>query len=127
MGEVLSEWYSIDLSIKMVAAKKKRAEKGLWNGNLPFGYAKGQDGLPLVVSEEAQIVRQVFQMYASGRYTYQTIAIWLNQTKYRPRVVRKDRKSRQYLWSKDTVKDMLRNPFYLGHVTHKGNLLPGKH
>jgi site-specific DNA recombinase len=127
VSELFDEYYSVSLSVKMIQKRESRARKGLWNGNLPFGYVKGEDGIPAVVSDEADIISQVFDMYASGRWTYQSIATWLNQTKYRPRVHRRDRRERQYLWSKDTVKDMLRNPFYLGHVTYKGKPLPGKH
>ena len=36
---------------------------------------------------------------------------------------RRDRKGRNYLWSKD----MLANVFYLGYVKRKGRLLHGKH
>jgi len=127
MGEVLAEWYSIDLSVKITAAKWRRAQQGLWNGDLPFGYTKGPDGNAVVVPDEAAVVTKVYEQYASGRRTCQQIATWLNGTEFRPRAKRRDRRGREYLWSKDTVRDMLRNPFYVGYATYKGKPLPGRH
>ncbi|MDP2857270.1 MAG: recombinase family protein, partial [Bacillota bacterium] len=126
MNEVIAEWYSVDLSVKITEAKRRRAEKGLWNGPVPFGYEARGDAL-VVVQEEAQLVRRAFEMYGSGGYTYQQVATWLNQSAFRPRAHRKNRKGREYLWSKDTVKDMLRNVFYLGFVKHKQRTLEGRH
>lgn len=125
--EAVNEWYSVNLGQEVAKGLRQRVEQGLWNGDLPFGYAKGEDGMAHVVSEEAEVIQQAFQMYASGRYTYQQVATWLNQTGFRPRVKRRDRRERQYLWSKDTVKDMLRNLFYLGLTKYKSEVLPGLH
>ncbi len=127
MNEVIAEWYSVDLSVKISESKRKRAERGLWNGPVSFGYIVGADGLLAIEPEEAQIVKDGYEKYATGRYTDQTIASWLNNTRFRPRVHRRDRKRRACLWSKDTVGEMLTNAFYLGYVKYKGRLLPGKH
>ena len=112
--EVVNEWYSLNLAREVAKGLRQRAEQGLWNGDLPFGYTKGDDELAHRVPEEAEIVRQAFELYASGTKTFQQIAARLNQTEFRPRAKRKDRRDRQYLWSKDTVRDMLANRFYLG-------------
>ena len=127
VSEVIAEWYSVDLSVKITDAKRRRAEKGLWNGPVPFGYVASSEGTLAIVPEEAEVVRRAFDMYATGRHTYQAVATWLNQSGARPRVHRRKRREGDYLWSKDTVKDMLANAFYLGYVKHKGQLLDGKH
>ena len=127
MMEVINEWYSVNLAHEVAKGRRQRAEQGLWNGDLPFGYVKGEDGVPAIVTEEADAIRQAFEMYAGGCRTFQQVATWLNQEGLRPRAKRRDRKERQYLWSKDSVKGMLRNPFYLGHTSYKGKLLPGRH
>ena len=36
-------------------------------GSVPYGYRIGEDGRPEIVAEEAATVREVFQLYASGR------------------------------------------------------------
>ena len=125
--EAVNEWYSVNLGREVAKGLRQRAEQGLWNGDLAFGYVKGDDGLAHVVLEEAEVIREGFQMYASGCCTYQGVASWLNQTGFRPRAKRRDRRQRHYLWSKDTVKGMLRNSFYLGLTKYKGDLMPGRH
>jgi site-specific DNA recombinase len=125
--EAVNEWYSVNLSREVAKGLKQRAEQGLWNGDLPFAYVKGEDRLAHVVPAEADVVRQAFEMYASGRHTFQQVASWLNETPFRPRVKARHGRNREYLWSKDTVKDMLRNPFYLGLTKYKEKLMPGRH
>ena len=127
MNEVIAEWYSVDLSVKVSDAKKRRAEKGLWNGPVPFGYLVGDDGNLVISEDEAELVRQTYSRYAAGGETDLSIAAWLNRTDFRPRVHLRSRKARVSLWSKDTVGGMLTNVFYLGLVKYKGKLLPGKH
>ncbi|MCH9039575.1 MAG: recombinase family protein [Chloroflexi bacterium] len=77
--------------------------------------------------DEAEIVAEAYGKYATGRHTDQSLATWLNQTNFRPRVHRRERKQKQAVWSKDTVGSMLTNSFYLGYVKYKGELLPGQH
>ena len=127
ISEVIAEWYSVDLSVKVTDAKRRRAEKGLWNGPVPFGYVVTDDQRLEIVPEEAEVVKDCYERYSTGGHTDQTTATWLNQTSFRPRVHRRDRKNKNCLWSKDTVGEMLTNAFYLGYVKYKGKLLPGKH
>ena len=94
MNEVIAEWYSVDLSVKITDAKRRRAESGLLNGMLPFGYEKGADGIAEHVHDESKLVRQAYEMYSSGNYTCQQIASWLNTTGAYPRTHRKERKAR---------------------------------
>ncbi len=53
----------------------------------------------------------MFERYASGRYSFQEIANLLNDNGHRTRAGRR--------FSKDTIADMLRNPFYAGKVVYK--------
>ena len=125
--ETVAECYSADLKQKVSRAHQRRAHHRLWNGDLPFGYAKNMAGLAEIVPQEAELVRQAFERYGASTKTFQHVATWLNQTSFRPRVKRKDRQGRQYIWSKDTVRDMLRNPFYLSQTKYRGEVLPGLH
>ena len=121
--QVLAAWYSKNLAQEVAKGRRERYERGLWNGNLPFGYKGGEDGRPVADEREAAAVREAYAMYASGRYSYQGIASWLNHRGFRTRNVRRNP---QYgvvgpsLFTKDTVRDMLRNPFYRGVITYKG-------
>ena len=90
---------------------------------MPFGYRKGDDSLLEVVQEEAVVLSRAFEMYAAGNYTDQMIATWLNQTEHKPRARTRDWAERNYIWTRDSVKDLLTNAFYLGMVKYKGELL----
>ena len=121
--QVLAAWYSKNLAQEVAKGRRERYERGLWNGNLPFGYRRRADGRPAVVDKEADAVREAYGMYATGRYSYQGVADWLNGHGFRTRNIRKDPRhgvTGPSLFTKDTVRDMLRNPFYRGAVTYKG-------
>ena len=128
MFELIDEYNSLEHSIKMLHVAERRVkEKGLWNGPLSFGYRKEKDGKAALQAGEAGAVEQAFELYATGRYTYAQVASWLNSTPYRPREHRRDRRDRDYTWALYTVRDMLRNRFYLGQVVYKGEHYPGNH
>jgi hypothetical protein len=121
------QYYSDNLSTEVRKGMKERAEQGLWNGPVPFGYEKSADGTLAVVPKEAAIVRRLFEMYAAGTTTLQELTTWMNNTEFHPRVRNHDRKGPGFMWSVGTVEYMLRNAFYTGCVKYKGRLLSGKH
>jgi site-specific DNA recombinase len=121
--QVLAAWYSKNLAQEVAKGRRERYERGLWNGNLPFGYKRGDDGRPEIEEKEAAAVREAYSLYAGGRHSYQGVADWLNGQGFRTRNVCKDPRHGVIgpsLFTKDTVRDMLRNPFYRGAVTYKG-------
>jgi len=124
-----AEWYLGNLSAETAKGKKARAEAGLWNSAVPFGYhvdykKDGGDGIPYPDEYEAQGVHLAFERYATGVYSDSDIARMLNEAGYRP----KGRGERALkLFSKDTVTAMLQNRFYLGEVQYKGQWYPGVH
>ncbi|MFZ5915522.1 MAG: recombinase family protein [Chloroflexota bacterium] len=136
MGKVMltmlaafAQWYLDNLSAETAKGKRARAEAGLWNSAIPFGYEveykkDGGSGLAHVDENDAEGVRLAFQKYATGQYSDADIARLLNEAGYRPRG-RGDRALR--LFSKDTVTAMLQNRFYLGEVQYKGERFDGVH
>lgn len=123
--------YYVDL-LKMHTAKSKRdrARRGLYNASvLPLGYKHSGDAdtPPVVIEEEAEIVRELFEQYSTGQFSYSGVAEWLTDAGYKTRSGRN--------FSKDTVADILRNPFYKGIVRYRpdsrdqdeGEYYPGKH
>lgn len=88
------------------------AAKGEWPaGNPPFGYRRGErkDNKLYVDERKAEIVRDVFKMYASGQPSGNIVQ------KYRDAI------------SKTTLFTMLRNKIYLGKMVYAGKEFPGKH
>ena len=121
--QVMAAWYSKNLAQEVAKGRRERYERGLWNGNLPFGYRRRDDGSPVVDEREAVAVREAYAMYATGRHSYQGVADWLNGQGFRTRNIRKNPRhgvTGPALFTRDSVRDMLRNPFYRGVVTYKG-------
>lgn len=107
------------------AGKRARVRDGLSNASRPpFGYRRvfevvdattktivGRD----VPSEDAPLVREMFERFATGHYSARDLADWLNSLG----------KTTTGTWgkrpfSKDTVNAMLRNGFYAGFVAYRG-------
>lgn len=126
----LNQYYLDQLSMHTRKSKRQRARDGLYNASTPpFGYKHvgDKDTPPIIVEEEAEIVREVFQRYATGQYSYLEIADWISRD-----AGHKTHSGRNF--SKDTIADMLRNPFYMGKVWYRrgersqdaGEMFPGK-
>jgi site-specific DNA recombinase len=110
----INQYYLDMLRVHTQKSKRERARQGLYNASVaPYGYRHVGDARtpPEVVEEEAKVVRRVFEMYATGRYTCRQIAEVLNGEGYRTRSGRR--------FSKDSITEMLRNPFYIGKVTYR--------
>ncbi len=89
------------------------AARGLWPcGHPPFGYKRGEkkDNKLYVDPEKSLIVRDVFNMYVSDKYTTHSIAV-----KYKNILV------------PSKILTMLRDPVYLGKIKYGGQVFPGQH
>lgn len=122
INELFDEYYIHQLRFWTRLGKQTRAKKGLWNGTIPFGYERGQNGVPIPHPINAEGVQLAFKAYSTGRYSDRKIAELLNEKGYtttgnwgrRP-------------FTKDTVNPMLKNEFYLGLTKYKDQTYPGKH
>lgn len=136
-----SQHQSRVLAKHVAKAKKERVRRGLANGSVPFGYRRcpcgqGPDGEcrghpPVPVPEEFAAVQMAFERYATGAYTATKIAQLLNEQGFRTRNTRKDPEvgvTGPRPFGKESVVDMLRNPFHAGKVRYRdGELVPGAH
>lgn len=61
---------------RFTRSKKRNSEQGKWNGGeyIKFGYKVDDNGFFVEDKEEADLVRKVFEMYATGNHTTTTIA-----------------------------------------------------
>jgi site-specific DNA recombinase len=117
-----AEWYSDNLSNEYKKGKRERSAKGLWNGDRPFGYRQTESKVLEPDPTDAGGVQLAFREYASGLYSDNQIAQLLNANGYRTA-----NKTGRRPFSKDTVREMLKNRFYLGLVSYKGNWHQGQH
>ena len=122
--DLLAEYYSVELSQKVSSGWQKRAEKGLTLGDVPFGYARARAQEPVApVPDEAEAVREMFRLYATGTRSMSEVADWLNAQGFTPRSKRG--KGR---FSKASVQGMLKNPTYAGYVSRHGEIVgQGRH
>jgi site-specific DNA recombinase len=110
----LNQYYVDLLKMHTAKSKRERARRGLYNASItPYGYQHvgDNDTPPEIIPEEAKVVEKMYEQYATGLYSYREVAEWINEQGHRTR------KGRRF--SKDTVADMLRNPFYKGIVVYK--------
>jgi len=141
INAAVAELESANLGARVRIALEQRARSGLWLGNLSTGYClslcsrcdddlcpgKGQgdrgDGrVPLPHPVDSQGVKLLFELYATGQYTYDIVAAELTRRGYQMNT----RWGRR-VWTKDTIKKAITNRFYLGYVNYKGEALPGQH
>ncbi len=109
--EMIIEWqdefYSVNLSTEVTRSMKLKASRGQYNGKVPLGYYKPAGETPVIVPEEAHIVKTIFDMYASG-YDKNYIIHFVNDKGYKT----KNGKG----FDADAVNYILDNPFYIGKV-----------
>lgn len=122
INELFDEYYLHQLRFWTSLGKQTRAQQGLWNGTLPFGYITDKDGVPIPHPENAQGLKMAFEAYSTGRYSDREIAELLNREGYLTTGNWGERK-----FTKDTINRVLKNEFYLGYTKYKGELYPGQH
>jgi len=90
----------------------------LWNGGIPpYGY-RSEDRKLIVVPEEAEIIRRMFDIYKQTR----------SRTKVREELELMGAKTRtDKPFSKGTIEFILQNPIYAGKVIENDELFNGVH
>lgn len=151
---MISEFYLNNLREETIKGKYQRALSGLWNGDVPYGYCKGlcsrcedpngkgycpaygqpdktDDKCLIAHPKDSQGLIHAFRFQAAVHSDTQ-VAHELNSLGYRTnRKFHKQSDSHNLggpkPFCKETVRTMLQNPFYMGFVHYKGQLIPGKH
>lgn len=123
MQNVWNELYIKNLKFETAKGHREKARAGYWVGPLPLGYQKDDAGR-LVASPDAPVILLIFELYASGRYSYTDIADELNRRGHRAL----DWQTKQRnLFGRESVRTILRNRAYIGMVSAGGQEFPGKH
>ena len=99
--ESVADWYSQNLGAETAKGKKERCVQGKHNNRASFGLKKNKD--KVLIPHEANINGLIlaFESYATGQYSDRDVAHILNKQGYRSTTGRP--------FSKDTVRDILRN------------------
>ncbi|SFW39633.1 recombinase family protein, partial [Nitrosovibrio sp. Nv17] len=122
MLEVIDEHFSRQISADTLRSMTKNARDGFFNGGrVPFGYSAVPEGKRkrlTILEDEAQIVREIFDLYVAGMGC-KLIAVQLNESTR----LRRDFKK----WNKNLVAATLKNEVYTGKtIFNRTNHLTGK-
>lgn len=107
-----------------IAASKR---KGMWmGGQPPLGYDVCEKKL-IVNKSEAEIVRQIFDLYLKLK-SVRKLKTEVDQSGYKTkRRIRNDKVTGGKAFTRGHLYYLLRNPLYVGEVSHKGAVFPGQH
>ncbi|MDL2220312.1 recombinase family protein, partial [Eubacteriales bacterium OttesenSCG-928-N14] len=109
--EGMAEYYSAELSEKIVRGLTENALKGKYNGGgLPLGYRVDSEQHFEIDPVSAPVVHEIFQCYADGE-TVTAITDSLNQ--------RGVRSSRNATFNKNSLHKMLKNRKYIGEYQYR--------
>lgn len=99
-----------------------RLKQGLFPGPAPLGYLNNGGGRPKTVDPQmGPLVRTLFDLYATGRFSLRTLGIEAGRLGLRTRRGKSLRLTQ--------LNDILRNPFYAGviHIAKTGESFSGVH
>lgn len=109
--EGMAEYYSAELSQKVVRGMDSNAEKCLsTGGTIPLGFYIGEDRKYHINEGTSPIVEKIFEMYSQG-YTMKEIIDYLNSMNYKT--------VRGNAFNKNSIYKMLENKKYNGYYVYK--------
>ncbi|MEM9010619.1 MAG: recombinase family protein [Pseudomonadota bacterium] len=119
---VIAEDYIFNLREETIKGLRGRLKQGLYPFRAPIGYRDNGRGQPKApCPEKAPLVRQVFELYASGRYSIPTLQAEMARRGLRNHAGKPV--------SKHGIETILNNPFYCGLIEIKrtGDTYDGVH
>ncbi len=125
---IFNEWHAANTSKKIRAVKRAHALEGKFSASrVPYGYLKGNDDKRTfeIDPETAPVVKRIFEMYASG-ISPQRIAEIFNAEDIPSagriaflRTGRKYNDNEHPYWEQATIRPILKNIAYLGHLAQQ--------
>ena len=107
--EWMDEYYSIRLSGEVTRGMMEKAQRGGYQARPPLGYRIIEHGKPpVIVPEEAEVVKIIFRKYASEHCGIFDIARYLNSRGFKT--------SRGKSFERRSVEYILQNPTYCGMI-----------
>ena len=137
---MFSRHYSRTISEKVRNTNKKLRNEGKCIYNPPLGYLSEGSGNKPFDTERAPLVKRIFELYATGEWSFSTLAQWANKHGLTTKPCRRKRTKEEKLNGKQlsdipisshqitqaSIFNMLSNPFYIGKMVHSGELLESK-
>lgn len=114
--EGLAEYYSQELSRKIKRGKYDNASKCLCNGQIPYGYCRGEDGRFAIDEAEAEVVRDIYKRIRDGARICDVIQDLNDRCLLTKRGL---------AWTRSSFSKMLSNERYLGIYIYGDIRVPG--
>jgi len=105
MLEAMAEYYSLNLAEEVKKGMTEKAHRGGYQTTPPFGYDM-KDKKLVVVEKEAELIRLIFEKFASKEMGMRAIAVYLNDLGIKSK--------RGNDFENRTVEYILNNPVYIG-------------
>ena len=120
---VFAKWYVEKLCKEVKKGFRESLEQGRLPREAPVGYLDKGKGIKEPDPVSAPLVRQAFQLYATGDHSVETLTYEMRK---RGLLTKRGQKYRKCL-STSSMHRILSNGFYCGVVTHVGETFQGKH
>ncbi len=115
-----SKYYVDNLSENVSRGLRQKIRNGVWPSKAPHGYLNCPQTRTIKIDrKKSAVVKQAFELFATGKYSYQDIGKFLATHGIHGR-------SREVL-HQTPVKIMLTNSFYVGILTYSGEKHKGVH
>lgn len=118
----VAQYYSDNLRSEVLKGLDEKVRQGWPTGHAPFGYMNVDDREEPILPhpEKSRIVARIFELYASGGHTFQSLADQLGKEGYvyQPSQPRPSRTALSYILS---------NRFYIGELHRNGQVFPGRY
>ena len=117
---LINDWYSKDISRKIKSSIWARKEKGMFLGAIaPYGYKKSKENKHKLIidTQQARIVKKIYEEYSTGK-SLAVIVKELNEDKIPSPNNNSNNGEVRYKWTQDTLRRMLSNKVYLGHLEY---------
>ena len=138
IDSMFAKHHSRTSSEKIRATNAKLRNEGKCVYTSPIGYLdQGSDNKPLD-PDRAPIVKRIFKHYATGGWSLAQLAKWANEQGLITKPTRSPRTREEMLSSDEnihqkvsrpiksqTIEKILKNPFYIGKLKHKGDIIDG--
>lgn len=115
MNNVFANFYPRNLSIEVTTKLLEKAEQGYYPERSPVGYErkpKLRKAYLQINPEKAPFIKRIFELYATGEYSYSSLAAKMREEGFMI--------SPAVKCGKSNIEDILNNPIYMGDFVFKG-------
>ena len=115
-----SKYFVDNLRENVKRGLRQKIRNGVWPGWAPVGYLNNPKTRGIDVDhDKAPKVRKLFEMYATGKYPFYSLANWCKENNLRGNLGKEIAIS--------NVQKILQNIFYIGLMRWKGEIFEGQH